>query len=63
MVEFPGNKGMTLCIPVDEPFYSVNLKPNETKWVVFRQNFKVMTDSLKLGYNSILGDDNLVSKV
>ena len=56
-------KGISLCIPDDDNFYNVELRPFDVKFVVFRQSYQVMKESLKLGYNSVLGDDTIVATV
>ena len=35
-VEFPGGKGLSLVIPDEQTFYSVELNPNDSKYIVFR---------------------------
>ena len=58
--EIPKNTGITLCQPSKPYSYQLELRPKETKQVIYRQTYQVFAESKKLGYNSVIGDDELL---
>lgn len=59
--QIPSDTGISLCLP-SKPFsYSINLKPKTSQSIIYKQTYEVFTQSQKLGFNSILGDDQLIA--